>query len=119
MLLVIDRSQWRCGGFRGYGKGETFLLNKEGYMCCLGFRCLAHDETLDILSHQNPNEVAGAPKKLKKSETLCTRFAESAIEINDDEDITNEVRERRLRALAKRNNEKWIFVGEYGPPTRP
>jgi hypothetical protein len=36
--FVIDYAKWRCGrdGFHRLGEGDTKLLNKEGYMCCLG-----------------------------------------------------------------------------------
>lgn len=36
--LTLDVSKWRCGGRGGnqIGKGETYLLNKEGFSCCLG-----------------------------------------------------------------------------------
>jgi hypothetical protein len=39
--LIIDRAKWRTGGNSPIqtGVGRTRLLNKEGYMCCLGFRC--------------------------------------------------------------------------------
>ncbi len=47
--VIIDRSKWRCGAERAYslgdddeishGKGDTMLLNDEGYKCCLGFAC--------------------------------------------------------------------------------
>jgi len=108
-ILVIDRSQWRCGGYiGGYGKGTVRLLNKEGYMCCLGFRCLAHNEELPILNNAHPGQVTGAPRKLKN-----TRFMDSAIDINDDNELSSEVREKKLAALAKRNGEEWIFVGDY------
>lgn len=43
--LIIDRSKWRTGGDLAHvndnqtGKGYTALYNKQGFMCCLGFRC--------------------------------------------------------------------------------
>lgn len=36
MKFVIDRSKWKNAR---YGKGWTELLNRQGYMCCLGQVC--------------------------------------------------------------------------------
>jgi hypothetical protein len=36
-MIKIDRKTWRHSGDASVGKGPTKLLNKEGYMCCLGF----------------------------------------------------------------------------------
>ena len=40
--FIIDRSKWRCGGNLSdggtnlRGEGITYLLNNQGFMCCLG-----------------------------------------------------------------------------------
>ena len=38
--FTIDVNTWRFGGMRDcknkHGEGHTYLLNNEGYMCCLG-----------------------------------------------------------------------------------
>ena len=38
MNFIIDYSKWRCGGNweNKLGEGETYMLNQEGFMCCLG-----------------------------------------------------------------------------------
>ena len=38
MEFIIDKSKWRAGQNSDHqvGEGNTELLNKEGYMCCLG-----------------------------------------------------------------------------------
>ncbi len=46
MHFTIDRSKWRTGGHseNKTGEGGTALLNKEGFMCCLGFMSLQQED---------------------------------------------------------------------------
>src|SRR5688572_28938644 len=58
--LVIDRSQWaRKSAERKQLNGDSYLLNTDGGMCCLGFYCvqLCGLSEADILRQPNPSEV--------------------------------------------------------------
>jgi hypothetical protein len=47
--LVIDRATWKNSY---HGVGPTYLLNRQGYRCCLGFlgkACGLNDNQLDVI----------------------------------------------------------------------
>jgi hypothetical protein len=113
MKLIIDRGKWRNGG-RGYNHkyGITKLLNKEGFMCCLGFFCVQIDnmklnEILDI-----PNPV-GLDSNLVGYDGLTKPWAHSAIQINDDDSLPQEIREKRIHEIFKDYGYDVKFTGEY------
>lgn len=85
--LVLDYKIWRCGGPHGYnvvGKGCTYLLNCDGYMCCLGQFCQQSGVAKAALYGKNyPNSLTLAPK-LFVSNGHLTDLAGRAAEINDD-----------------------------------
>lgn len=99
--LIIDRAKWRTGGNSTIrtGEGSTALLNLDGFMCCLGFRC--HQMGIpkkELLGR-------GVPEALSKNWDIPdlvneigsdTDFTDTAIEINDDRDITREEREKEI-----------------------
>ena len=129
--LIIYRAKWRCGArlsgpnIYSHGRGPTCLLNKEGFMCCLGSRCLVEGfSEAEIQNIDEPAELY-VPEDHKPwallarsddilSEWVNTTFASKAIDINDNAAISNKTREQRLIALAKEHNEEWEFVGEFG-----
>lgn len=121
MDFIIDRSIWRCGGEGKYakGKGETVaLLNREGSMCCLGqtlSQCGIEDKIL--LDKGEPYEVAYKTYKntifYKRDEAICnTYLSDTAMGINDAEDINTKQRERILKQLFKDNGHNIKFLGK-------
>ena len=125
MKFVIDRSKWRCGGngLNSCGFGPTNLLNNQKYMCCLGQMCVQLGiKEKDISNHGNPEMIHQLiPILTKKTEYFdddCidvedTRFASLAININDDELLTPEERERKLKSLASKFKHTITFKGKY------
>lgn len=130
--LTIDRSKWRTGGIimdpEQYKKyGGTYLLNKEGMMCCLGFYCeqiggISKDKLLGIASPENLNidDVHNIESLVKKDfdyeddyTLLPSLFTSDAIEINDSPDISSEVREKQIVEHFKNHNVEVIFENEY------
>lgn len=112
--LILDYSKWRCGGDNGQNKlgdGTVALLNKEGFMCCLGQWHLQLGATMEeLLDNGEPNELKeaifpfsyededdydddGACKRLRN-----TGLSGCAIGINDDSDTTPE---EKIKALTK------------------
>ena len=98
--LIIDRAKWRTGANSPIetGVGQTQLLNKEGYMCCLGFRC--HQMGIpekDLLGMGSPGSIItdwDIPDLINSRGN--TPFTAEAVRINDDSSITPEEREKRI-----------------------
>jgi hypothetical protein len=100
--FVLDYSKWRSGGDSEtkVGDGKTCLLNKDGYMCCLGQWALQEGAPTTILLG------AGEPNDLKVDDDefgdengkrlffddpqitplASSQFCNKAIDINDDTD---------------------------------
>lgn len=129
--LTIDRSKWRTGGLREHqtGKGETLLLNKFGYMCCLGFYCLQAGVDKNTIKHQfNPANLQIELKDDDKNMRVLlsdykdsfgewnlenTEFADDAITINDNPDIDSKTREEQITEHFAKVGVEIVFVGEY------
>ncbi len=121
--LIIDRSKWRSGGFTGInetGKGTTFLLNEEGYMCCLGFRC--HQMGIpkkDLLDKGAPWELSydwDIPDLLDDDDERIysdSDFTDEAIAINDDPSLTPAEREKAIKNHFKKIGVTVEFTGKY------
>src|SRR5580692_307373 len=99
--LTLDYSKWRAGGDQKktkIGKGDTFLRNKQGYMCCLGQFSLQLDPSLrkkDIMGHACPDSLGKEIPSLTKPDPLGdgtifnnTKLTSKAMYFNDGEDIT-------------------------------
>ena len=124
-VLIIDRSKWRTGsdGPHHTGKGDTQLLNKQGFMCCLGFRCNQMGiPKKDLLNKAEPEDLANIytiPDLVEEEhwfEKILTQnsdFGREAIMINDNEEITKEERERLIKEHFKKINVKVIFKNKY------
>ena len=122
--FTIDRSKWRCGGDSNskLGEGYTQLLNKKGYMCCLGQ--IAAQMGFDKESIKNIGEPADIDglNEIIADEFLLARvadyhhlddenhlyynsdFAAELIRINDDNTIDTTERERRIIEAAAKHN---------------
>ena len=100
--LIIDRAKWRTGGDSRIqtGEGSTKLLNNDGFMCCLGFRC--HQMGIpkkDLLGKGCPEQLANnwtIPDLIDSVVGYDTDFTTTAIEINDSDAITQEEREKEI-----------------------
>lgn len=105
--LVLDYEIWRSGGpynlkeLNIVGKGSTELLNKEGYMCCLGQFCQqAGVPRNDLLYREYPYQLPNVPK-LFVSNGYMTDLAGQAAEINDDRYLSVADRVVHLQNLFK------------------
>ena len=105
-------------GDNSKGKGYTNLLNKEGYMCCLGMVCsqlgIPNDK---LLGRENPVDIHVFIPHLTKY-SLNNRLLESdltqeAIFINDNKYTTSKEKEESLITLFKRNGLTIEFTGNY------
>lgn len=86
----------------------TLLLNKEGYMCCLGQVCQqAGINKKNLLDIQSPNVIQNQ-KELVPS-FLKNSFITKAIGINDNHTTSINKKEKQLKELFKKSNVDLVF----------
>lgn len=110
-VLTIDRSKWRKGGENfDHVQGLTKLLNKEGYMCCLGFDALASGIPREvILGRDTPADIVNETEHHVPDDYEITRLCSThgmpdnsqavnaAMDANDEYKISEKTREARVR----------------------
>lgn len=146
--LIIDRAKWRTGGADwgsedpiiqdsvspvwGTGKGDTFLNNSSGYMCCLGFYCnQAGIYKKDLLGLGSPIDFITIWDRIKHKVTpnsdleVLLRFnvdgdpvgdsdfTDEAVEINDNPNIKPRDREKMIKEHFESLGIKVVFKGSY------
>ena len=114
--VTIDRLKWRRGGSsHNDEEGKTQLLNDGGRMCCLGFHavqiCGASPEEIKGIADPQRVEILLVGLQRFDNSDANSYFSASAMAINDEEDIDNEERERRLSELADRHGFRYVFEG--------
>lgn len=119
--LVLDCSKWICGHLidppeNKLGKGNTAMLNDQGYMCCLGQFSKQAGLTDDEL--KNKEIMADLNKQV---DGLCykgcdTQLADDAITINDMYSMTIKKRIIELKKLFSAKGYK-IKVKNYKKAT--
>lgn len=130
--LIIDRSKWRTGrvyldngSLKKYG--STLLLNRQGYMCCLGFYCeqlvgipkngllgVPSPEELNIDDIHNIELLVTKIDDYEDGYTLVpTGFTTDAIEINDSISLSSKDREDQIVNHFKKIDVEVIFEKEY------
>ena len=136
--LIIDRSIWRTGdnSDNATGEGDTYLLNHQGYMCCLGMMCeqiglprqalldvsQPHDMDIDDPDLNNYPELSTLVfqrKTINENEPLeefylkGTSFAFNAMKINDDGTISSEQREEAITMHFATRGIAVEFINDY------
>lgn len=124
--VIIDRSKWRTGGDSDIatGEGNTLLLNKEGYQCCLGFICEAAGVPREKMQGWClPGSVDMVVEGLteyfdfgRHDACIDTKLANDAVGINDNGVMSPAEKERKLLELFKDSPYELEFVGEYSRP---
>lgn len=122
--VVIDRSKWVCGdivktvnGNKERILGSNQLLNSLGNKCCLGFSlsaCGVPDDRL--LNRDTPKDIAAAlGLNIDPFATVNDNcgLSKVAVGVNDNDDYTQEYREKRLTELFAESNVKLRFVGKF------
>ena len=119
--LIIDRAKWRAGGNpilnpNYTGEGSTQLLNDQGYMCCLGFRChqmgIPKKLLLNVgmpLGLYNSYDIPDLINELGRN----SEFAVQAVRINDDSSLSPEEREKAITKHFKKIGVIVEFKGRY------
>lgn len=116
--FVIDRNRWRSGhnGSIKTGEGNTQLLNREGYMCCLGFisqQCGVPDDKLLGSEWPSETDVTFFLTYERSGELFDKQLVNNAVSINDDENIPIEIKEQQLIALFAAAGYELEFIGDY------
>ena len=121
MNFIIDYSKWRCGGNgeNKLGEGETYMLNQEGFMCCLG-QCQSQLGIPDgVLSKKGEPEEIGRVDGIfnckvyydDDDELICnTVLSDNAISINDDDYTTPFEKMNGLKELFEANKHEISFI---------
>jgi hypothetical protein len=108
--LILDYSKWRCGddGKYAIGKGNTCMLNSEGFMCCLGLISKQYDvPDIDLLDF-------GIPKfKAEGIPLFSNAFVSSAIMINDNKDTTPEQKIESLTQLLQKEGIELEVINKH------
>lgn len=123
-ILTIDCAKWRCGDGSHdngclLGKGNTFLLNEQGSMCCLGQIALQLKPALkpsNLLNKMFPQQASRTIQLLVNKNGSPSALTNRAILINDD--FFTPVREKmsQLRALFKTKNITLRFINQHVIP---
>jgi hypothetical protein len=127
--VTIKRSQWQRGGsdntYELFEEKDTNLWGaKTSSGCCLGhvlhqahgksYKSMRGVYAPDSLAEKEDknNPLTHKTKSLvfDRCDYNCTDFAEEAIRINDDNMISDKMREYRLKLLFKRNGYELEFV---------
>jgi len=118
---TIDRSKWVCGGKRFSEKlGMTGMLNAKGRMCCLGQICEAEGVSHEAMRGiGNPCLIPrGFRQKVSwmiSNETFGnSRQSSKMIRVNDNPDLNQKEREKKLKELALKVDIKLKFTGKLG-----
>lgn len=129
--FTINRKRW----LRGEGSEESCLLNtKTGKMCCLGFFAKQskipknYIENVDTpcsarmllngtkVYSSNCKVISRPAKSIKWNTKLLSGEFHSAtgdtlMDVNDDEEISDEIREKKITSLFKRIGITVKFIG--------
>ncbi len=122
--FTVDRSKWRCGGegLNKTGIGATYLLNNQGYQCCLGFACEAAGEKKESIFYKGTPEkvhndwgsiIKGHMLNLVTFKGHNSEFTCDAICINDNPNLSTAERESQLIELGRKYNININFIGAY------
>lgn len=108
MEFTLDYSKWRCGsnGINKLGDGWTYLLNPQGYQCCIGqFSSQIGYTKSDLMEVGSPT---GSSKVLDDEDIFTsltvigkcnTPLTRRAISINDEESTTPQQKIEALQQL--------------------
>ena len=120
--FTIDCNTWRCGDNGKYklGEGNTALLNKKGYMCCLGQVALQLDvHEADLLGKGEPDQLDidielltirynGDEEEL--SIIANSELSSDAMRINDSTESTVSQKMKELKELFNDNGYGLEFI---------
>ena len=110
--FTVKRSEW----FRGKGSVESKLLREDGKRCCIGFvgqQCGFTDEQLRNVSSVSWTLFNADVRKEQWPSWMSERYGgdiQAAYGTNDDEKLTDEERETKLKEIFARNSDEIVFV---------
>ena len=119
MKFFLDYNVWRCGTkldcLHSLGEGSTYLLNEEGFMCCLGqWNSQCGIENNLLINQSNPSKLYSLGVKpnllFLDKEGFHTKFSNEALIINDWSTTTVQEKALALKELCEDNGCELEFV---------
>lgn len=111
--FTIDRARWLCAPTQGYEDSELYR-ESDRKMCCLGFYARALGARVKDIKHKdcpsNAKSVHWTDWVLENG--LNSLSTKDMIEENDFE-VSNKMRERKIRGLFAKHGVKVKFTGKY------
>ena len=122
MEYILDVAKWRCGGDfdepNHLGEGPTYMLNDEGYMCCLGqFAKQAGVEDIELTERGTPGAVSRGLGKVYDPLFIDKHYTNQAIvekliHVNDDPLIYPTQKIQMIRELLEEEGHTLKVVNE-------
>ena len=123
---TLDVSKWRCGcdGPNKLGEGDTLLLNKKGFSCCLGQFVLDAGVDPELMLDEPFGEPSELAKSLGKaydsnfvepgtiSQWQNTDLAQELIDINDYPSTTPQQKIKEIRRALEKEGHTLKVIGE-------
>lgn len=110
MKFTVDRRTW----YRGKESWQSQLLLKNGQRCCIGFVCQQLEIPDKALRVGAVSSIHDDHHKDKIRKDLGINAGEGwlseAYIINDNPDMSDDMRESRLKALAIENGHEFEFI---------
>jgi hypothetical protein len=105
LVCTVNRRTWARGGKNGLSR----LLNGDGNMCCLGFLGVASGVSKESLF----NKLTPGGLSLQEQDKYpIVNLWEFFVETNDNQNMTDADREKRLKEAARENGFSFRFVGK-------
>jgi len=116
--LILDYSKWRCGGYgetRVGGDGNTYLLDINGKMCCIGqWSSQLGAKESDLIDRGDPIELdADIPLFQNKENGTNSELANDCIIIND---VIVTTPEEKIQQLTERLAQEGIQLEVINKP---
>ena len=120
----LDVSKWRCGNESEpnsfFGKGDTAMLNHEGYMCCLGQFAKQKGVAEHLLLDEATPECANSNYDpafcffgLDDEEYENTNLAYTLMKINDDPTSTPKEKIDSIRKELEKEGHTLTVINEH------
>lgn len=107
--VCIDRQTW-CRGDKNLASDEgSYLLTDKNTRCCLGFDLKCRGYTDKKLKYKPSPWEVGVIKGLSSVDDN-THICQKMMEINDDDSISDKMREYRLKQLARKIGRDYVFI---------
>lgn len=110
MKFIVDRAKW----YRGQGELESKLCRTDGKMCCIGFvgeqSGISKVDLLNVASIQSCK--ISTHRRWPRWMVNDIESVHKAYLTNDDLEISDDIREAKLKEIFAAEGDEIEFVGE-------